>query len=98
MHTEQDLLWTWLVPDIQRDYDRSEWQRHGGKWIVFDAKKRIIDIAGRLGPLLDNGDAEGAEYWDGDPSALCVYSLVRDRKGVVALLDSLNAGKDRVWE
>jgi len=39
-----------------------------------------------------------AKYWNKDPSALCVYSLDSDRKRVGALLDSLGAGRDRVWE
>ena len=41
---------------------------------------------------------EGAKYWNEDPSALCVYSLDSDRDKVRDLLDSLSAGRDRVWE
>ena len=41
---------------------------------------------------------EGAKYWNEDPSALCVYSLDIDRDKVRELLDSLGAGRDRVWE
>ncbi len=98
MHEAKDLLWTWLLPDLPGESDHSAWPRHGGKWIVFDAKERIVGLAGRLGPHLDAGEVDGAKYWNGDPSALCVYSLDRDRERVAALLDSLDAGKDRVWE
>lgn len=98
MHEARDLLWTWLVPDMPKDSAHHEWTRHGGKWIIFDAKEKITSLAGSLGPHLDAGAVEGGKYWNGDPSALCVYSLDRDRERVAALLDSLDAGKDRVWE
>ena len=72
--------------------------RHGGKWIIFDSLKKVVELAERLSPFLESGEVEGAKYWNKDPSALCVYSLDRDRKRVGALLDSLGAGRDRVWE
>lgn len=98
MRKVQDLLWTWLIPETERKSDRSEWVRHGGKWIVFDAKEKILGLAERLGPHLDAGDVDGAKYWNGDPSAMCVYSLDREKGRVGALLDKLGAGWDRVWE
>lgn len=98
MRKAQDLLWTWLIPETERILDRSEWVRHGGKWIIFDSKKQILRLAEGLGSHLDAGDVHGAKYWNGDPSAMCVYSLDSDRERVDALLDRLNAGKDRVWE
>jgi hypothetical protein len=98
MQKKTDLLWTWLIPDAERNPDRFLWVRHGGKWIIFDSLKKVNELAERLGPFLESGEVEGAKYWNKDPSALCVYSLDRDRKRVGALLDSLGAGRDRVWE
>jgi hypothetical protein len=98
MRKQSDLLWTWLIPDAERNTDRSAWIRHGGKWIIFDSLKKVVELAERLSPFLESGEVEGAKYWNKDPSALCVYSLDRDRKRVGALLDSLGAGRDRVWE
>jgi hypothetical protein len=98
MRAAKDLLWTWLIPDAERTTDRTEWIRHGGKWIIFDSREKIVGLAERLGPHLDAGEVEGAKYWNKDPSALCVYSLDRDRERVAALLDRLGAGRDRVWE
>jgi hypothetical protein len=98
MHKTKDMLWTRLFPDAEKDFDRNEWFRHGGKWIIFDSREKIVSLAGRLAPHLDAGEVEGAKYWNEDPSALCVYSLDRDSKRVGTLLDSLGAGRDRVWE
>ena len=98
MRKARDLLWTRLIPDNAGNPDLTEWERHGGKWIIFDRRERIVDLAERLGPYLESGEVEGAKYWNEDPSALCVYSLDRDRERVNRLLDSLKAGRDRVWE
>jgi hypothetical protein len=72
MHEVKDMLWTWLLPDIQRNMDRQEWIKNGGKWIIFDKKSRIVTLAGRLGPLIDSGDRK-RKYWN-KISAICVYS------------------------
>ena len=98
MHKTQDLLWTRLIPDRPWDADNSDWMRHGGKWIIFDGKEKILDLAGRLAPHLDAGEVVGAKYWNEDPSALCVYSLDSEKDRVGALLDRLGAGRSRVWE
>jgi hypothetical protein len=98
MRKQTDLLWTWLIPEAERNPDRSLWIRHGGKWIIFDRLQKVVELAERLGPFLESGEVEGAKYWNKDPSALCVYSLDRDRESVGAILDSLGAGRDRVWE
>ena len=79
MRKQSDLLWTWLIPDAERNTDRSAWIRHGGKWIIFDSLKKVVELAERLSPFLESGEVEGAKYWNKDPSALCVYSL--DSKG-----------------
>ena len=98
MHKTKDLLWTRLIPDSPQGADNSDWIRHGGKWIIFDRKEKILGLAGRLGPHLDAGEVVGAKYWNEDPSALCVYSLDSERERVGALLDRLGAGRSRVWE
>lgn len=94
----EDRLWTWVLPDGAREVDRTLWKRNGGKWIIFDQKDKIIDLAGRLEDYIASGDVESAKYWNKDPSALCVYALDRDREKVRTILDSLGAGRERVWE
>jgi hypothetical protein len=98
MRKARDFLWTWLIADRETNPQRDEWLRHGGKWIIFDTREKIVGLAERLGPHLDAGEVEGAKYWNEDPSALCVYSLDIDRDRVRDLLDSLGSGRDRVWE
>jgi hypothetical protein len=94
----EDILWIWLLPDLPRVMDRDEWIRHGGKWIIFDRKGRIERIAANLSPLIDAGEIESAKYWKRDPSAICVYSLDRDREKVLEILKKLGAADSRVWE
>ena len=98
MQKVTDMLWTRLLPDARREINREEWIRHGGKWIIFDKKDRIIVLAERLGPLIDSGKIEGAKYWNKDPSAMCVYSLDRERGKIWDILKGLGAGDDKVWE
>ncbi len=98
MHEMKDMLWTWLLPDAQNDTDREEWIRHGGKWIIFDKKNRIVVLAEKLSLLIDSGEIKSAKYWNGDPSAICVYSLDREREKVRDILKKLGAGNDKVWE
>lgn len=98
MHKVKDLLWTRLVPDRPSGVNPEEWLRHGGKWIVFDRKERIVDLAKRLELFIESGKIESAKYWNEDPSAICVYSLDRDRERVWEILKKLGAGDNRVWE
>lgn len=98
MRTAKDLLWTWLIPDTAREVDRENWLRHGGKWIIFDRKEKIVDLAERLGPLIDSGEIESAKYWNEDPSAICVYSLDTDREKTWEILKRLGAAGSKVWE
>jgi hypothetical protein len=98
MHEVKDMLWTWLLPDAEREIDREEWVRHGGKWIIFDGKERIVKLAEQLAPRIDSGEIESAKYWNKDPGAICVYSLDRDRDKIRHILEKLGAGNDKVWE
>ncbi len=92
------MLWTWLLPDARRDIDREEWVSHGGKWIIFDRKDRLVALAEKLEPLIDSGEIGSAKYWNEDPSAICVYSLDREKERVWEILKGLGAGSDKVWE
>ena len=98
MKTTKDILWTWLLPDEPRAFDRKEWMRRGGKWIVFDKKEAITALAEKLTPFIDTGEIGSAKYWNGDPSAINVYSLDRDRFKVRAILKQAGARYVLVWE
>src|SRR5512143_3610026 len=98
MKKEKDLLWTWLLPEESRTFDRALWVRRGGKWIVFDKGEAIAALAERLAPFIDSGEIESAKYWNGDPSAINVYSLDRDRFKVRTILKQTGARYVLVWE
>jgi hypothetical protein len=98
MRTQKDILWTWLLPDTARAVNAGEWTKHGGKWIIFDRRDEILRLAEGLRSPMDAGQVESAKYWNKDPSALCVYSLDKDRGRVLGILESLGAGRKRVWE
>ena len=98
MREVKDLLWTWLLPDAAREVNREEWMRHGGKWIIFDRKDAIVELAEKLGPLIDSDEIESAKYWNKDPGAICVYSLDRNKGKIWDILRELGAGNDKVWE
>jgi hypothetical protein len=94
----KDDIWTRLLPDTQREIDISTWSRSGGKWIVFDDEDRILDLAGKLAPFIDAGEIVSAKYWNGNPSAINVYSLDRDRWKTRKVLKDLGARYVLVWE
>jgi hypothetical protein len=98
MKTSKDILWTRLLPDDPRAFDRKEWIRRGGKWIVFDKKEAITALADRLAPFIDTHEIESAKNWNGDPSAINVYSLERDRFRARAILKQAGARYVLVWE
>ncbi len=98
MRRTEDEIWTWLLPDAPREIDRSTWSRSGGKWIVFDDEDRIKDLAEKLAPYIDGGEIESAKYWNGNPSAINVYSLDRDRWKTRNILKHLGARYVLVWE
>lgn len=98
MRQRKDEIWTWLLPDAPREIDRSTWLRNGGKWIVFDDEDRIRALADRLAPYIDAGEIESAKYWNGNPSAINVYSLDRDRQKTRDILKYIGARYVLVWE
>lgn len=98
MREIKDDIWTRLLPDQPREIDRSRWSRNGGKWIVFDDGDRIRELAGKLAPFIDAGEIVSAKYWNGDPSAVNVYSLDRDRWKTRKILKDLGARYVLVWE
>jgi hypothetical protein len=93
-----DQIWTRLLPDKPREIDVSAWRRQGGKWIVFDDQSRILDLAAKFAPYIDSGEIESAKYWNGDPSAINVYSLDRNRAKTRMILKNLGARYVLVWE
>ena len=98
MRQIKDDIWTRLLPDAQREIAFSTWSRNGGKWIVFDDEDRIRELAGKLAPFIDAGEIVSAKYWNGDPSAINVYSLDRDRWNTRKILKELGARYVLVWE
>lgn len=98
MYKHRDKLWTWLLPDTPRQVDEEAWIKHGGKWIVFDRKDRLLRLARKLAPYIDAGEIHSAKYWNMDPGAICVYSLDSQRNRVRELLEDLGAGEAKVWE
>ena len=65
----------------------------GGRRRRVDEARRQMDHF-----PIDAGEVASAKYWNKDPSAICVYSLDRNRGKVLDILESLGAGKKRVWE
>jgi hypothetical protein len=98
MRQYRDEIWTRLLPELPRKIDGSTWNRSGGKWIVFDDEDRIKDLAEKLVPFIDAGEIESAKYWNGDPSAINVYSLDQDRWKAKKILKDLGARYVMVWE
>ena len=98
MKTSNDILWTRFAPDKAVDIDEREWRRHGGKWIVFDDRKTIDALAAGLVPFIDSGEIAAAKMWNGEASAINVYSLDRDRGKVREILKRIGARYVLVWE
>ena len=98
MRIVKDIIWTWLLPDTERSINRELWFDHGGKWLIFDRKEKIMEFAHQLEPFIDAGDIESAKWWNGDPSAINVYSLDCNREKVRMILENSGAKKRSVWE
>jgi hypothetical protein len=98
MRIGKDSIWTWLMPDTPRNIDGRTWTHSGGKWIVFDREEHIKEIADKLAPYIDSGEIESVKYWNGDPSAINVYSLDQDREKIRKILKGLGALRAIVWE
>jgi len=98
MRIFKDIIWTWFRLDNERPINRELWSDHGGKWLIFDRKKEIMELAHKLEPFIDSGDIESAKCWNGDPSAINVYALDRNREKVKKILENSGARKRKVWE
>lgn len=98
MRIVKDKIWTWFLPDNERSVNRDLWFHHGGKWLIFDRREKMIDLAHKLEPFIDAGEVESAKIWNGNPSAINVYSLDGDSEKVKAILDQLGAKRHKVWE
>lgn len=92
------MLWTRFSSDRAGAIDLREWRLHGGKWIVFDDRERIDALVEKLSPFIDSGEIAAAKLWNGDPSAINVYSLDRDRGKVREILKQAGARYVLVWE
>ena len=98
MRIFKDIIWTWFQADNERPINRTLWLDHGGKWLIFDRKEKIMELAHKLEPFIDSGDIESAKCWNGDPSAINVYSLDSNREEVKKILKKLGARERKVWE
>ncbi len=98
MRIVKDIIWTWLRPDNERPINQELWLDHGGKWLIFDRKKKIMELAHKLESFIDSGDIESAKCWNGDPSAINVYSLDSNGEKVKKILEKLGGRKRKVWE
>ena len=98
MHIVKDIIWTWLLSDNERPIIRELWFDHGGKWLIFDRKKKIMELAHQMEPFIDSGDIESAKCWNGDPSAINVYSLDCNREKVKKILEISGARQRKAWE
>jgi hypothetical protein len=98
MRQIKENIWTRLLSDTERLIDTPAWSRSGGKWIVFDDEDRIKELAEKLAPFIDAGEIESAKYWNGNPSAINVYSLDRDRWKTRKILKEQGARYVMVWE
>ncbi len=98
MRIFKDIIWTWFQADNERPINRTLWLDHGGKWLIFGRKKKMMELAHKLEPFIDSGDIESAKCWNGNPSAINVYSLDSNREKVEKILETLGARERKVWE
>jgi hypothetical protein len=98
MRIVKDNIWTWFLPDNERSVNQHLWFDYGGKWLIFDNWDKILMLAHKLEAAIDSGEIESAKIWNGDPSAINVYSLDRDSKKVEVILDHFGAKRHKVWE
>jgi hypothetical protein len=91
MRIVKDIIWIWFLPDNERRINRKLWSDRGGKWLIFDRKKKILELAHKSEPFIDSGDIESAKCWNGDPGAINVYSLDSNGEKVKKILEKLGA-------
>lgn len=72
-------IWTWILPDNQTE-ESSSWKENGGKWLVYGSLDEMEGLSSDLDRHIQMGDIVSAKFWNAsETSAMCVYSLDRDR-------------------
>lgn len=75
-----------------------EWEESGGKWLVYTDKAKIESAEKEIEGFVERGEIEAAKYWKlSKDSALCIYSLDKDREKTRKILLDINL-KPSVWE
>ncbi|MDX1762931.1 MAG: hypothetical protein R3231_01285 [bacterium] len=91
-------FWTGTLPDREQEMDPPLWRAQGGKRIVFDDKANIEILSKKRAPFIQSGQVDSAKYWNRDPSAICVYSLDREKEQVARILVRLGTSRYRAWQ
>lgn len=45
MRIVKEKIWTWFLPDKERQVNPDAWRSYGGKWLVFDRLEKIMALA-----------------------------------------------------
>lgn len=100
----EDFFWRWIFrekkerEEAEKKAQSTEWEESGGKWLVYADKEKIEKAEKEIEKFVEKGEIEAAKYWKlSKPSALCVYSLDKDREKTRKILLSMNL-KPSVWE
>jgi hypothetical protein len=105
MQTFRQFPFTYCLPDTEtprhRDFHTDDWRQHGGRWVIFNRRRKVDRWVERLGPYIDSGEVRQAKFYSGftgDPSALIVYTLDRERDNVWRFLQHLGVEGRHLWE
>jgi len=98
----EDFFWRWIVRESRAEEaseeKEREWEAHGGKWLVYTDRERIENVEKEIERFVESKDFEAAKYWRlSRLSALCVYSLDKDRERARKILLAMGL-KPSVWE
>lgn len=90
-------IWTWIVSENESQ-DESIWRVHGGKWLIYGNLFEMERLGHKLDKYVENGEITSAKFWNaGKTSAMCVYSLDRNREKTKRILFDLGF-KPTAWE
>jgi hypothetical protein len=105
MQTLRKFPFTYCLPDAEtprhRDFYTGDWQQHGGRWVIFNRRAKVNRWIEALAPYIDSGEIRQAKFYSGftgDPSALIVYTLDREKDNVWRFLQHLGVEGRRLWE